>query len=58
MPTLNGFSIATTLIYAATHQYGRGYIPARPFLPLDGVPIAWGLALREAGGAAMEAHFR
>ncbi len=28
--------IGTNLVYAATHQFGRGGIPARPFLGLSG----------------------
>lgn len=53
-----GFVIETALPYAATHQYGRGPIPARPFLPLDGLPASWEAAFREVGGAAIEQHFR
>lgn len=53
-----GFVIETTLPYAATHQYGRGPIPARPFLPLDGLPVSWEMALRTAGGSAIERHFQ
>lgn len=29
----NSVTIGTNLVYAATHQFGRGPIPARPFLP-------------------------
>ncbi len=31
--------IGTNLVYAATHQFGRGAIPARPFLGLSGENI-------------------
>lgn len=30
-----GVEIGTASIYAATHQFGRGAIPARPFVGLD-----------------------
>jgi len=56
-PRTNGFVIETTLPYAATHQYGRGRIPARPFLPMDGLPIAWEIAFREAVNTVMAQHF-
>jgi len=28
-----GFKLGTNLVYAASHQFGRGHIPARPFMP-------------------------
>lgn len=31
----DGFQIGTTLVYAATHQFGRGNIPARPYIPTE-----------------------
>lgn len=27
--------VSTGIVYSATHQFGRGRIPARPFMPLD-----------------------
>lgn len=30
-----GFRLGTNIVYAATHQYGRGRIPARPFIPTE-----------------------
>lgn len=30
-----GFRLGTNLKYAATHQFGRGRIPARPFMPTE-----------------------
>lgn len=39
--TADGFTIGSNLVYAATHQYGRGPIPARPFLPVPELPAAW-----------------
>ena len=46
--TSDGFVITADPIYAATHQYGRGAIPARPFLPLPVLPEAWEVRLRDA----------
>jgi len=39
----NSVEVGTDLIYGATHQFGseNGDIPARPFLPTDGLPDAW-----------------
>lgn len=33
--TAIGFRLGTNLQYAATHQFGRGRIPARPFMPTN-----------------------
>ncbi len=35
-PVPKGVRFGTNTIYAATHQWGRGRIPARPFLPIEG----------------------
>ena len=32
--TGNSVTVGTKLIYAATHQFGRDHIPARPFMPI------------------------
>ncbi len=50
--TADGFAIGTNLTYARTHQYGRGAIVARPFLPVPDLPPQWARALE---GAAREA---
>lgn len=55
-----GFTITADPIYAATHQYGRGAIPARPFLPIPtalspGLPAAWRRAFKRASDEAIEA---
>ncbi len=39
--TGDGFVISSNLVYAATHQIGRGGIPARPFLPVPELPAEW-----------------
>jgi hypothetical protein len=31
--------VGTNVLYASTHQHGRGAIPARPFLPTDKYPV-------------------
>lgn len=49
----DGFVITADPIYAATHQYGRGAIPARPFLPLPDLPAAWRERLADAAREAM-----
>ena len=49
----DGFAITADPIYAATHQYGRGAIPARPFLPLPDLPAAWRERLADAAREAM-----
>lgn len=49
----DGFVITADPVYAATHQYGRGAIPARPFLPLPDLPPAWRERLAEAAREAM-----
>lgn len=51
--TAEGFTITADPIYAATHQYGRGAIPARPFLPLPDLPREWAARLEEAAREAM-----
>lgn len=56
--TASGFVIETTLPYAATHQYGRGKIPARPFLPLAGLPITWEQVFRSLAFEVIARHFR
>lgn len=33
--------VGTNVEYAAYHQFGTRTIPARPFLPLEGLPMAW-----------------
>lgn len=49
----DGFVITADPVYAATHQYGRGAIPARPFLPLPNLPPAWAARLEDAAREAM-----
>ncbi len=49
----DGFVITADPVYAATHQYGRGAIPARPFLPLPNLPPAWAERLADAAREAM-----
>ncbi len=51
-----GVYLSTPVVYAATHQHGRGAIPARPFLPGDPLPSAWATALEETARDLME-HF-
>lgn len=51
--TRDSFTIGTNVIYAATHQYGRGPIPARPFLPSPDPPPAWARRLEEAAREAI-----
>lgn len=56
--TANGFLLKTTLVYAATHQYGRGAVPARPFFPVGGdVPPAWASAWRSLTEEVIAAHY-
>jgi len=40
----NSVEVGTNLIYGALHQFGsaNGDVPARPFLPTEGLPDAWG----------------
>jgi|SRR5579871_3581557 len=45
-PTQTGISVRTNLVYAATHQYGRDHIPARPFLPVGHLPETWAAPFR------------
>lgn len=35
-PRPKGVRFGSNKVYAATHQFGRGAIPARPFLPIEG----------------------
>jgi phage gpG-like protein len=51
----NGFTVSADPIYAATHQYGRGAIPARPFLPIPTLPARWRRAFNDAADEAIEA---
>lgn len=51
--TADSFTIGTGLVYAATHQYGRGAIPARPFLPLPNLPPTWARTLEDAAREAI-----
>lgn len=37
----NNVIVGTNVEYAAYHQEGTSRIPARPFLPLAGLPMAW-----------------
>jgi phage virion morphogenesis protein len=37
----SGLIFGTKSVYAATHQFGRGEIPARPFLGLDNEDISY-----------------
>lgn len=54
----SGFVVETNVVYAATHQFGRGAIPARPFFPAPGtLPPAWEMDWREQADAAMRGHF-
>lgn len=56
----NGVIVGTNVKYAAVHQNGdpaRG-IPARPFLPADGVPDAWEQRWLDVGLQAIEAGAR
>lgn len=56
--TPEGFVLQTSVIYAATHQYGRGPVPARPYLPTTGdVPPAWLSGWRELTEEVIAAHF-
>lgn len=52
----DGVYLSTPVRYAATHQYGRGAIPARPFLPGDPLPDGWQRALEETAHDLL-AHF-
>lgn len=57
--TSEGFVVQTSVIYAATHQYGRGDIPSRPFFPQDGtLPPQWAAAWRSTVDAIVAEHFR
>lgn len=38
--TSDTVEMGSNLVYAATHQYGRGPIPARPFLPTEDELVA------------------
>lgn len=49
-----GVYLSTPVVYAATHQHGRGAIPARPFLPGDVLPSAWAAAFEETARDLME----
>ena len=53
--TADGFVISADPIYAATHQYGRGPIPARPYLPLPDLPTSWAVRLSDAAHEAIDA---
>jgi phage gpG-like protein len=33
--------LGSNVVYAATHQFGRDPIKARPFLPMEGLPPDW-----------------
>lgn len=50
----DGFVITADPIYAATHQYGRGPIPARPFLPVPDLPASWAVRLRDVAFEAID----
>ncbi len=56
-PRIEGdsFSITADPVYAATHQYGFGAIPARPFLPIPQLPPSWRRAFILAADEAIEA---
>jgi phage gpG-like protein len=56
-PRIEGdsFSITANPVYAATHQYGFGAIPARPFLPIPELPPSWRRAFILAADEAIEA---
>jgi phage gpG-like protein len=51
----DGFVITADPIYAATHQYGRGPIPPRPFLPIPDLPASWAVRLSDAAHEAIDA---
>lgn len=56
--TANGFLLKTTLVYAATHQYGWESIPARPFFPEGDAPPAWVAAWRDLTEEVITLHFK
>jgi phage virion morphogenesis protein len=56
--TANGFLLKTTLVYAATHQYGWESIPARPYFPEGDVPPAWVAAWRDLTEEVIALHFK
>lgn len=45
--------VGTNVPYAAYHQYGTARMPARPFLPVDGIPAAYQPALFAAAGRGL-----
>jgi hypothetical protein len=53
---MRGAGIAVTLgaPYGAFHQVGTRWMPARPILPVAGLPSAWSRALSDAADAAFE----
>lgn len=53
MPTRTGIRALTNVVYAATHQYGRDAIPARPFFPEGELPQRWAEPFRRAVTSAM-----
>lgn len=56
-PTASGISISSNLEYAATHNYGRGSIPKRQFLPdrASGLGAKWTRAFRRTIESALKA---
>jgi len=50
----SGVYVQTSVVYAATHNFGRDAIPARPFIPSDPLPESWQRALEETAEDLME----
>jgi hypothetical protein len=52
----SGIIVGTTVAYASTHQFGNPArkIPARPFLPINGVPSVWADRWTQAGHKAIK----
>lgn len=56
-----GFWVESGVVYAATHQHGRGAIPRRQYLPEDatgGLPAAWRAAFAHAAEAYLTTLLR
>lgn len=52
--TDGGIRVSTNVVYAATHQYGRDSIPARPFLPTGQLPASWAQPFRRIINGAVK----
>lgn len=53
-----GVIVGTSVAYAAVHQNGGKGIPARPFLPVDGIPQVWANRWLAAAVHAISSAFR